>query len=218
MWTRVPTPPTASTFGSSPAVVDGVAYIASTGRALRLRPVGDDQLLGNAQGVHTTVVGTDRHGQQPPIPTPAVDNGTVYLTNAGPLVGSSSSVLYAFDAAGSTNCSGSPKSCSPLWTASGASGPPAIADGTVYVNGPDGIDAFDAAGSTGCSGAPKVCTPLWSYTAPNFGPFGSPIVANGVLYGTSGASSLGFGLHAWGRPEPAITQACPRCVGPSSRI
>ena len=79
----------------------------------------------------------------------------------------------------------------------GRLGPPAIAHGTLYVNGPDGIDAFDAAGSTRCSGTPKVCTPLWSYTAPNFGPFGSPIVANGVLYYTSGASSLGFGLHAW---------------------
>ena len=218
MWTGVPTPPTASTFGSSPAVVNGVAYIASTGALYAFDTSGTTNCSATPRvctQLWSAPIATD---SSPLSPTPAVDNGTVYLTNAGPLVGSSSSVLYAFDAAGSTNCSGSPKSCSPLWTASGASGPPAIADGTVYVNGPDGIDAFDAAGSTGCSGAPKVCTPLWSYTAPNFGPFGSPIVANGVLYGTSGASSLGFRLTPGTRPEPAIAQACPRCVGPSSRI
>ena len=159
----------------------------------------------------TAPIATD---SSPLSPTPAVDNGTVYMTNAGPLGGSSSPVLYAFDAAGTSNCSGSPKVCTPLWTASGASGSPAIAGGTVYVNGDGGIAAFDAAGSTGCSGTPKVCTPLWSYTAPNFGPFGSPVVANGVLYGTSGASSLGFGLHAWDASGASNCSGVPKVCTP----
>jgi outer membrane protein assembly factor BamB len=42
--------------------------------------------------------------------SPAVANGVVY-------VGSDDHKLYAFDAAGSTGCSGTPKSCSPLATA-----------------------------------------------------------------------------------------------------
>ena len=39
----------------------------------------------------------------------AVSNGVVY-------VGSLDRHLYAFDAAGVTGCSGTPKTCAPLWT------------------------------------------------------------------------------------------------------
>src|ERR1700690_2512488 len=39
----------------------------------------------------------------------AVAGGVVY-------VGSFDGKLYAFDAAGSTDCSGTPKTCAPLWT------------------------------------------------------------------------------------------------------
>src|SRR5205807_9072111 len=45
--------------------------------------------------------------------SPAVANGTAY-------VGAYDGKLYAFDAAGVTNCSGAPTTCSPLWT--GATG------------------------------------------------------------------------------------------------
>src|SRR5205807_1916897 len=41
--------------------------------------------------------------------SPAVAGGMVY-------VGANNGKLYAFDAAGSTNCSGTPKTCTPLWT------------------------------------------------------------------------------------------------------
>ena len=63
------------------------------------------------------------------ISSPAVVNGIVY-------VGSQDGKLYAYDAAGSTGCSGSPKTCSPLWTVeTGGSvySSPAIANGVVYV-------------------------------------------------------------------------------------
>jgi outer membrane protein assembly factor BamB len=41
--------------------------------------------------------------------SPAIVNGVVYVASAD-------DKLYAFDAAGSTNCSGSPASCAPLWS------------------------------------------------------------------------------------------------------
>ena len=86
--------------------------------------------------------------------SPAVANGVVYASSA---------FLYAFDAAGKTGCSGTPKSCVPLWTATkgGAHSSPAVANGVVYVSS-DKLYAFDAAGKTGCSGTPKFCAPLWS--------------------------------------------------------
>jgi peptidoglycan/xylan/chitin deacetylase (PgdA/CDA1 family) len=100
--------------------------------------------------------------------SPAVSGGVEY-------VGSSDDKLYAFDAAGATNCSGSPKTCAPLWTAAaGGSGSPAVANGAVFT----GVGAFDAAGSTNCSGSPKTCQPLWTFA----GASGDPAVANGMVY------------------------------------
>src|SRR5437867_3875286 len=65
--------------------------------------------------------------------SPAVAGGVVY-------VGSLDGKLYAFSASGSTNCSGTPKTCTPLWT--GATGnfvvsSPAVASGVVYVGSND---------------------------------------------------------------------------------
>lgn len=95
--------------------------------------------------------------------------------------------LYAFDAAdGSTTCSGTPKICAPLWTATTGlvDDSPAVAGGVVYVgsNGLGGkLYAFDAAGNTGCSGASKTCAPLWTAATGN-AVESSPAVANGVVY------------------------------------
>jgi len=115
--------------------------------------------------------------------SPAVANGVVY-------VGSGDDKLYAFDANGATNCSGTPNRCSPLWTAmtgGGVGSSPAVINGVVYVNSGDNLlYAFDANGATNCSGTPKVCSPLW--TAQTGGQPSSPTVANGVVY--SGGSSV----------------------------
>src|SRR5205823_9213817 len=88
-----------------------------------------------------------------------------------------------------TNCSGSPKVCSPLWTAAtGADvySSPAVANGVVYVGSQDGkLYAFDAAGTTNCSGTPKTCYPLWTAansTAISDAVNSSPAVANGTVY------------------------------------
>ena len=123
--------------------------------------------------------------------SPAVANGVVY-------VGSNDNKLYAFDAAGHTNCSGIPKTCTPLWTATTGArvvSSPAVANGVVYVGSFDNkLYAFDAAGTTGCSGLPKTCTPLWTGTTGGF-VWSSPGPAGGVVYvGSNDANLYAYGL------------------------
>lgn len=106
-------------------------------------------------------------------------NGVVY-------VGSGDNNLYAFDAAGTTNCSGTPEVCTPLWSATTGNeivlSSPAVANGVVYIGSEDAkVYAFDAAGTINWSGTPKVCTPLWSATTGNQ-ILSSPAVANGTVY------------------------------------
>src|SRR6202012_1072005 len=76
-------------------------------------------------------------------------------------------VLEAFDVAGSTNCAGTPKVCSPLWTAANVGGLVSVTGTIAYapMESPvqTGAFAFDATGVNGCSGTPKVCTPLKQY-------------------------------------------------------
>lgn len=131
---------------------------------------------------------------------PAVANGVVYIVSSTEAVSVPvPPTLYAFDANGLTNCSGTPKVCQPLWTAPLDTGgaccaiaeSPNVTNGVVYVstyqtpslppNGPAGtVEAFDASGVTNCSGTPTVCAPLW-ITASDVG-YSPPAVANGVLY------------------------------------
>ena len=110
--------------------------------------------------------------------SPAVVNGVVYIA-------SENGTLYAIDAAGNTNCSGTPKTCTPLWTAPTGSlieSSPAVVNGVVYIGSEDRkLYAFDAAGNTNCSGTPKTCTPLWTAST-GATIYSSPTVANGVVY------------------------------------
>jgi outer membrane protein assembly factor BamB len=63
--------------------------------------------------------------------SPSVANGVVF-------VGSQDNQLHAYDGAGTTNCSGTPTTCTPLWTATLAGAPgasqPVIANGSVYIS------------------------------------------------------------------------------------
>jgi outer membrane protein assembly factor BamB len=108
---------------------------------------------------------------------PAVANGRLYVgTNDG---------LFVFDAAGMTNCGGTPKTCAPLSTTVGPVGlaPPTVANGVVYVGSADGtVDALGA-----CTTSGPDCTPLLA-TIPTGGAVGSPVVANGTVYVRSGTS------------------------------
>jgi serine/threonine-protein kinase len=147
--------------------------------------------------------------------SPAVAGGVVYVVD-------SNGVLRAYDAAGITGCSGSPKRCDPLWTAPLGAVPddvpaPAVAAGRVYVASDGTVKAFDAAGIQNCSGTPKVCTPLW--TSPSLGTIGrsSPIVANGVLYlGTSTAvhalDAVHGGAPLWSSTTGGFQDSSPAVV------
>ena len=118
------------------------------------------------------------------------------MANSVVYIGSTNDNLYAFDAAGKTNCSGTPTICSPLWsgnTGGSIETAPAVANGVAYVGSTDDdFYAFDAAGVTNCSGTPTTCSPLWS--AATAGPIDvSPAVSNGVVYvGTDRANAYTF--------------------------
>ena len=125
--------------------------------------------------------------------TPAVANGVVYAPMTAD-VGSAVAQVAVFDATGSTNCSGTPKTCNPMWTAPTAAGDemsdPAVENGVLYVSSGSSLYTFDAAGSTGCSGTPKTCAPLWTGTT-NASGFVS--LANGVAYvAAGGGNALAF--------------------------
>src|SRR5262249_57641177 len=101
--------------------------------------------------------------------------------------------LYAGGGAGGTGCSGTPKTCTPLWTGTTGSitySSPAVVGGVVYVAGTDGkLYAFSANGTTGCSGTPKTCTPLWTAAIAEESGQSSPVGGNGggcITAGTTG--------------------------------
>jgi hypothetical protein len=78
------------------------------------------------------------------VSTVSIASGVVYVS-AGDSTGTAESHLYAFDAAGSAGCSGSPLVCQPLWSAAtGGAGtvpaalsPPVISEGRVYLGSVD---------------------------------------------------------------------------------
>ena len=143
--------------------------------------------------------------------SPAVAGGIVY-------VGSDDGKLDAYDATGTTGCTGTPKTCQPLWTATTGTpvgaldATPAVANGVVLVDlGDRQLHAYDAAGTTGCIGTPRTCRPLWSSGETGFGP---AIIANGVVY----AGSADHALHAFGLspPTPELIDAAGDIVGDCS--
>lgn len=173
---------------SSPAVVDGVVYIASAdGRLYAFDAQGNSGCGGSPRMCNPLWTGSigDQGGFNV-FSSPTVVNGVVY-------VGSNKHMLHAFDASGTTNCGGLPKSCAPLWTGT-TGGPtnnsPAVANGKVYVGGGPKLYTFDAAGTTSCSGVPKTCTPLWTAVIGGCCFNSSPVVANNTVYVGSENKSL----------------------------
>jgi PQQ-like domain len=126
--------------------------------------------------------------------SPSVANGVLYIADGS---------LYAFDAAGSKDCTGTPRVCAPLWTAAmpggGATdGAPAVADGIVYVaTFYTGLYAFDAAGTTNCStgASEKTCAPLWT-TPSSYSSSATPAVAHGVVYVAANGALAAFDAAA----------------------
>jgi hypothetical protein len=99
--------------------------------------------------------------------------------------------LYVFDAHGDAGCSGTPKVCAPLWSATADTRPvfaPTVAGDVVYTvtkteiypPSPGILRAFDAKGISGCSGTPKVCAPLKEVPLAT-GPSGPVAVGGGTV-------------------------------------
>ena len=119
----------------------------------------------------------------------AVSDGVVVIGANTP----SGAKLEAFDAAGTLNCSGVPKTCQPLWvsdpwTGTGFEAAPAIANGRVYRAVGTQLRAYDLHGSPNCSGSPKVCGKLWGAQVGTG--VRAPAVANGLVYVSAADGTL----------------------------
>jgi outer membrane protein assembly factor BamB len=160
----------APVYGSSPAVVGGVAYIGSSDGVLWAYSAG-----GCGGQLCTTPLWQSTSLAQI-IDGPTVANGIVYVGSQTD-IDSNDGKLNAFDAAGCNNAV-----CAPLWQ--GDAGPESILDssptvwnGLVFVATYGGtLYAFNA---NGCGKA--LCEPVW--TAQTGGPIEStPTVHKGVLF------------------------------------
>jgi hypothetical protein len=117
--------------------------------------IGPDNVTG-LQQAWTAVLGPALGGSVAPVTA----NGWVYASSdVSPFK------VEAFSARGSAGCSGAPKKCRPLWTATttGAVDSIQVSNRLVYVTTHAGkLLVFDAGGVNGCAGTPKTCTALWS--------------------------------------------------------
>jgi len=121
---------------SSPAVASGRVYVASLAELFAFDAAGVTNCTGSPT-VCSPLWTSNRAFEQPIISSPAVANGLVFI---GP--GSPANHLNAFDAAGVTNCAGSPAVCSPVWSADVQStlrSTPAVSGGMVYAGTDDGL-------------------------------------------------------------------------------
>jgi len=160
-------------FGSSPAVSNGVVYIASFNE----KNSTDSRLYAFSAGGCIQI--TCRPLWTAPagdfvVSSPAVANGVVYL-------GSGDDLLYAFDAKG---CGGA-LSCNFLWrgiavgSQAALLSAPAVANGLVYVGENNGmVEVFDA---DGCG--QSICLPVTQLDIQNEQIVSSsPAVVNGAVY------------------------------------
>lgn len=202
MWTY----PTGGDVASSPTVVNGVVYVGSFDNKLyafdAAGVTGCSGTITICAPLWTGATGGAVYS------SPAVEDGVVY-------VGSLDQKLYAFGASGMTSsCTGSPKTCIPLWTAwtrRPVESSPAVFKGVVYLGSGDGfLYAFDAAGVTGCMFSPRVCDPLWT-AKPGKSLLSSPAVANGVLY--IGSSATGLEDDPYGKLSAYDAAASAGCSG-----
>jgi hypothetical protein len=119
--------------------------------------------------------------------TPVTAGGMVYATSdASPFK------LEAFDAGGTTGCTGGPTQCTPLWTATLGAAPLSldVGNGFVYVTAFSGtLLAFDANGITGCSGSPKTCHKIWQVIGVALA---QPAVTDTFVYSQVGARVAAF--------------------------
>ncbi|MDQ1448566.1 MAG: eukaryotic-like serine/threonine-protein kinase, partial [Actinomycetota bacterium] len=181
--------PTRGNVNATPAVANGVVYVGSDdGNLYAFDARGQQQCSGTpvvcSPMWRFPLLGTNVYTAA------AVAYGTVYMA-------SSSGELFALDAAGTRNCSGTPKICRPLWSAAVSPGlplsSPSVADGVVYISSLDGhVYGFDARGRADCTGSPVSCAPVWSATGGL-----TPVISNGNVY----VGTLNGLIYAYGHPS-----------------
>jgi outer membrane protein assembly factor BamB len=209
--------PTRGPISSSPAVIDGVAYVgsldgklyafdAATGHqkwaAVTNGPISSSPAVIDGVVYISSLDGKlyafDAATGQPrwitptdafAMSSPTVANGVVYI-------GSEDGKLYAFDAA-----TGKPRWTAP--TRGQIDSSPAVANKVVYVSSGGRLYAFDAA-----TGQPRWTAPTGSQAA------SSPVVANGVVYVNSGDGRLyafdaATGQPRWTAPTDALVATAP---------
>ena len=116
---------------SSPAVAGGVVYVGAYDKKLYAFDAGG---VTGCSGVPKTCAPLwtgATLGEDGIISSPAVANGLVFIGS-----GSFDHRVYAFDAAGTTGCSGTPRTCTPLWTGDtpgGARSSPAVSGDSLYI-------------------------------------------------------------------------------------
>ncbi len=171
----------------TPAVVDGKVFILNT--ATQQVDGFDAAGQQNCSGTPTVCTpvweASVNNGEGQSL---TVSNGRLYVTAFAGATSSAGDVVDAFDVSGTTNCSGTPTMCTPVWssTAFGAGTylqgfSVSVAHGVVYALTANEILAFDANGTTDCTGTPTVCSPLWQYTG---------LAASATAYGVISGSTL----------------------------
>lgn len=175
---------------SSPAVVNGVAYIGSADGRLWAYPAS-----GCGRSLCTTPLWTSTSLGQI-IDSPTVVGGIVYVGSQTSFT-SNDGKLNAFPAAGCGSAV-----CAPAWQGLAGSqsileSSPAVANGTVFVGAFDGkLYAFPA---TGCGAA--TCDPLWT-GATGASIESSPTVSQGVAYiGSDDGKLYAFDASGCGSPS-----------------
>jgi outer membrane protein assembly factor BamB len=171
------------------SVADGVAYVAAGGKLLAFDATGASGCSGTPLtcAPRWTSAATGSATTEPPV----VLSGRVYV---GEMFSTGSSVgAEAFDALGSTGCSGTPKVCAPLVRYSAPAGATihisatkSLLLATVWniipgVSSEGRLAAFDAAGVQGCAGAPKTCSPLQQWSLGDANAVGGPTAAHGRI-------------------------------------
>ena len=196
--------------GSSPAVVDGILYLAGGSHGLAAYDatgsVGCTATPQRCAPLWTAALSVGSGEQVEP---PAIAGTTAYLN----VHGSISAFETTGTRRGSDRCLKDVNLCTALWQTAttlskeSVTGAPALANGVLYTGGASTLRAYDATGRTNCAAFPVSCEPL--FTAPTR-VYAAPVVVDGTLF-----SGSGDGLHAF---RTSTRSLAPTLGNPASHL